>query len=324
METLLLSQKQTKAIFSPRFYPPNFPVNKLQFKIIAKGNEDIGFDSVAIRGTLQPIKPRELSVIKCTLEAIPDKTEEEGYDVYKNTELVFIIPKSKLCNEPEEIQWVTKAEVSSTYGDGWGPLDLLGPPRVFPSHGDIKGAWAPKTSKGTNEWLLVHYDKPMHVSGIYIFETNNPGYVNKVSVLSIEDNNWIEVWSIPAITPAEKVARAFYIPFDRPTPFTTQSIRVDIDCMTAPSWVEIDCVAMRGYLTIPKQEIRNEPKPEKEPEQEIRSEPRPEKEPEQEIRSEPRPEKEPEQEIRSEPRPEKEPEQISDPNTNPDSQPNKS
>jgi len=63
METLLLSQKQTKAIFSPRFYPPNFPVNKLQFKIIAKGNEDIGFDSVAIRGTLQP-SPGNFRIVK--------------------------------------------------------------------------------------------------------------------------------------------------------------------------------------------------------------------------------------------------------------------
>jgi len=247
-----LESSDQHSIFTPLISPIEFQVSQIQLTIITKENEQPGIDSVALRGTLHPPHKIELIVNKCNLFPMPTQKEEdeEGFDVFKEAQLVYILPMSKKSPELECLQWAKQAEVSTFYDEPWGPAQLQGPPKVFPSYGDIKGAWAAKQSTGTNEFLILHYENEVHVSGIFIFETNHPGYVSKVSLMPINQENWIEVWSTPQVSPAPKSARIFEIPFQIPTPFKTKSIKIDINCTTATSWVEIDCVALRGYQNL--------------------------------------------------------------------------
>jgi len=144
---------------------------------------------------------------------------------------------------PTEKEYV-EAEATSTYAQGWDAEALTGEPRVYPTYGDTKGAWAPLNSSGTEEVLTLKYKDPIYMSGIFIFETYHPGYVASIEVENYADGSWIQVYS-SQIKPAKEVSRVFPVIVERTT-YLTKSIKISLDCRDAPSWVEIDCVALRG------------------------------------------------------------------------------
>lgn len=48
---------------------------------------------------------------------------------------------------PHHSQWVAEAQATTSYEQGWEASCLVGPPRVYPQHGDIPGAWAAASSR---------------------------------------------------------------------------------------------------------------------------------------------------------------------------------
>jgi hypothetical protein len=161
--------------------------------------------------------------------------------------------------QPEEIyQWAIGATASSYYSEPWNPSGLLGPPRNFPVWGDKPGNWAPKENTGTKEWLILNYAYPVFISGVDVFECLSVGNVVSISAKPLGYQNWVEIWRLAAdekVGSSSEQSRVFSPVFQKTT-FKSKEIKIDLDCSNAVTWTEIDCVALRGTLAEPKNELR--------------------------------------------------------------------
>eukprot|EP01126_Amoeba_proteus_P044739 TRINITY_DN4986_c0_g2_i9.p1 TRINITY_DN4986_c0_g2~~TRINITY_DN4986_c0_g2_i9.p1 ORF type:complete len:214 (+),score=40.68 TRINITY_DN4986_c0_g2_i9:389-1030(+) len=122
--------------------------------------------------------------------------------------------------------------------------------QVYPRYGDIRGAWAARSSRGTEEFLEFVFPVEVHITGIDIFETYNPGHVVKVSALY--DTEWVELYWEPwkdkhLVTDSRVFSPPLHGPY---THFKSKTVRLDLDCRQARSWAEIDCVVLRGLTAI--------------------------------------------------------------------------
>lgn len=150
---------------------------------------------------------------------------------------------SSLAAQPQ-IRWATSViERSSQYGNlDYGAVQALGEPDVFPDHADAADAWASATADGRREFLALGYHDPIHVAAVAIFETYNPGAVDRVEVRDSGTGQWVEVWSgTAAAQPAE--ARVFIVSFSLTT-FLVDGVRLELDSPAVAGWNEIDAVAM--------------------------------------------------------------------------------
>jgi hypothetical protein len=140
----------------------------------------------------------------------------------------------------ERLVWPVDARASSTYGNGWDPAVTVGPPRVFPQHGDLQGAWAPLQPVGGVQWLELDYPEDVSPSqGLVVFETLNPGAL--YAVTTERDGEERVLWqSEPGAVAAE--ARALEITFERPEALTR--VRLWLDTRVTAGWNEIDTAAL--------------------------------------------------------------------------------
>jgi hypothetical protein len=73
---------------------------------------------------------------------------------------------------------------SSQYSpDAWSARQVLGAPDVYPRHGDEPGAWASVAPDAGDEWLEVGFDHEGSVRAIEVYETFNPGAVDRVELI---------------------------------------------------------------------------------------------------------------------------------------------
>jgi hypothetical protein len=145
-------------------------------------------------------------------------------------------------------QWVSEVvDKFSEYSPGvgsWGAVNLIGPPKTFPRYGDISSSWAPQSSSGTEEYLVLRFSTPVYICGIDVFETWNPGCVVKFS--AFDGQLWHVIWQGEFSQPSvPELPRVFSPPFSC-TSFRSNLIRIDLDCINSRSWTEIDCVRLRG------------------------------------------------------------------------------
>jgi hypothetical protein len=84
------------------------------------------------------------------------------------------------------MQWAATVDgVSSQYSEAnWSAQRVLGPPDVYPQHGDIVNAWAPRSADDAEEWIEVGYAQPMRASAVEIYETFNPGAVTAIELVT--------------------------------------------------------------------------------------------------------------------------------------------
>ncbi len=143
-------------------------------------------------------------------------------------------------------QWVHDVIGYSSQADesGRGAHQLVGPPRLYPVHGNASGVWTtggvagqaashgdghtprdsprydPRELLGTasiggvgsrsrsqagSEWVEVCLASPMHVAAIAIFETLGSGSVLSVSARD-DAGAWDELWRLPADKPRDDTA----------------------------------------------------------------------------------------------------------------------
>jgi len=145
-------------------------------------------------------------------------------------------------------QWVSEVtDKFSEYSPGvgsWGAVNIIGPPQTFPRYGDISTSWAPRQSSGTHEYLVFKYPVPVHICGVDVFETWNPGCLTMISVYDGE--NWQVIWKGQFDQPNVREISRVFSPNFPVTPFKSNWIRLDLDCTTSRAWTEIDCVRLRG------------------------------------------------------------------------------
>lgn len=149
---------------------------------------------------------------------------------------------------PATLRWATRvlgfsSEYSPSPGN-WSAAQVLGAPDTYPNYGDLYTAWASQSPDDEREYLELGFDNPAPIDRVTVYETWNPGAVNKISVLNPLTGQWEEVWSGLAVA-AGDAARSLTFLFPM-TPFPVDTIRIDIDSPAVAGWNEIDAVGLPG------------------------------------------------------------------------------
>eukprot|EP00301_Raphidiophrys_heterophryoidea_P005957 c12444_g1_i2.p1 GENE.c12444_g1_i2~~c12444_g1_i2.p1 ORF type:complete len:2218 (+),score=558.81 c12444_g1_i2:626-7279(+) len=148
--------------------------------------------------------------------------------------------------------WVDKVTgKSSEYNaDTWSASQVAGKPKVYPRNGDIQGAWAPKQSTGSMEYIELQFKSAVKFFGFEILETYNPGAVAKVSVLDPNTGDWVPVYEAEAQNQKiGKETRVFRPSITVPS-FRSNAVRLDLDCTKATSYSEIDAVRATTLMSM--------------------------------------------------------------------------
>jgi hypothetical protein len=138
--------------------------------------------------------------------------------------------------------WVMRrATVNRSAGLSWAPQRAAGPPDTN-QMGDISTAWASDTPDGQAEWLELEYAQPVKPVTVRIFETYNPGALNRITCFS-ESGVEIDAWT--GADPAKANPSGIFVAdvaVSIAQPITR--IRLYIDSKRVPGWNEIDAVGL--------------------------------------------------------------------------------
>jgi len=165
-------------------------------------------------------------------------TEDVPTEQSKPTVLAETEPPS----EPD-VQWGAIAYASTEYGNpDWSAGQATGAPDTSEC-GDYTTAWAASGSNSPDDWLEVHYAKPMFAEEIRIYETYNPGSIVKVEVITVVAD-YITVWEGDPEASGE-CPRVFSVPVEGiEAPIT--GVRLTLDQSVIGDWNEIDAVQLVG------------------------------------------------------------------------------
>jgi hypothetical protein len=123
----------------------------------------------------------------------------------------------------------------------WGPEQATGAPDTWPRSGDLTTSWASQTPDGQPEWLELSYSKPSRPSAVLVYETFNPGAVDRVVGFDAQGKE-VEMWSGQDPTPAGKEKGISIIPVH--PDFDLSRIRIYLDSPKVTGWNEIDAVGL--------------------------------------------------------------------------------
>ena len=123
----------------------------------------------------------------------------------------------------------------------WGPEQATGAPDTWPNSGDLTTAWASQTPDGQPEWLELTYDAPIRPLAVLVYETYNPGAVDRVTGYDAAGKE-IELWSGNDPTPAGKEKGISVIPIH--PEFDLSRVRIYLDSPKVTGWNEIDAVGL--------------------------------------------------------------------------------
>jgi hypothetical protein len=122
----------------------------------------------------------------------------------------------------------------------WDVSQLLGPPDTKGS-GDLPTAWASATPDRQKEWLDLQFERSVQPSAIEIYETFNPGAVDRVSVFDPLGRERV-VWRGQDPTSRMATRGVSRIPIS--TMWKTRRVKVYLDSPAVAGWNEIDAVAL--------------------------------------------------------------------------------
>jgi hypothetical protein len=143
---------------------------------------------------------------------------------------------------PASIVWASTVRgFSSQYSPtSWSAHQALGAPNVFPGSGDNVSAWASLGADDRDEWLEVGFDQPRAISGVEIFETYNPGAVERVELIT-QSGRVIET-QVAAIAPG--LASAKRTASVQCTSEPIVAVRVHVASVEVAGWNEIDAIGV--------------------------------------------------------------------------------
>lgn len=137
---------------------------------------------------------------------------------------------------------------SSQYGGNWSASQIIGAPDVYPSYGDLPGAWASGSPDGQREFLELKFLNPKPIKGVILFETFNPGAIDTVYVRDPVSQQWVVVWTGVA-NPQPPLAKAFSISFPTTT-FDVSEVRIAINSPVVSGYNELDAVGLIDAETV--------------------------------------------------------------------------
>ncbi|HEX8911495.1 MAG TPA: hypothetical protein VF796_03975 [Humisphaera sp.] len=124
---------------------------------------------------------------------------------------------------------------------GWSPEQAVGKPDT-PQGGDVATAWASATADGQREWLDLAYAGPVDAVAVVVYESYNPGAVDRVTAMA--GNEEVEVWA--GVDPSDPLKPKGVSVIAFKTPVTTAKVRLHLDSPRVPGWNEIDAVGLLG------------------------------------------------------------------------------
>ena len=122
----------------------------------------------------------------------------------------------------------------------WGPEQAAGAPDT-PRAGDIVTAWASRTPDGQAEWLRLTYETPIEVLEVHVYETFNPGAVNRVTAGG-EGLEEVVLWEGTDPTPPGSGMGVSRLPVAHP--LRVKHVTVHLDSQKVKGWNEIDAVGL--------------------------------------------------------------------------------
>lgn len=155
------------------------------------------------------------------------------------------VPTETVLPSELDVQWGAIAYASTEYGNpDWSAGQATGAPDTAEC-GDYATAWAASGSNSPDDWLEVHYAKPMFAEEIRIYETYNPGSIVRVEVITVVAD-YIAVWEGDPEASGE-CPRVFSVPVEGiEAPIT--GVRLTLDQSVIGDWNEIDAVQLVGYF----------------------------------------------------------------------------
>jgi speckle-type POZ protein len=201
--------------------------------------------------TLRDFGPRERGLVARRLFACNDfrRGRITQADYARMVEAIdaewAALPEQAASPAPAPIAWASSVRgFSSQYGTpGWGAVKVLGPPDVFPRHGDIPEAWASRGADDGVEWIEVGFDRVSSIAAVVIYETFNPGAISRVAMTSDSGG----IFDAPAggavaeTSPEGSVLRRFDLGC---TPYRVRAIRLELDSLAVLGWNEIDAIGI--------------------------------------------------------------------------------
>lgn len=143
----------------------------------------------------------------------------------------------------EIIMWASVVvDFSTQYSeDAWSANQVLGKPDVFPGYGDHNKAWASHGADDRDEWIEVGFDQAERVSGVEVYETFNPGAIDKIELITAKGKR-IDV-AISSDTFAHGVSAKRELAV-RCTQEPIRSVRIHLDSQRVPGWNELDAIGI--------------------------------------------------------------------------------
>jgi hypothetical protein len=128
---------------------------------------------------------------------------------------------------------------------GWSPQQATGKPDAYcyKTGFDCHLAWASASEDDETEWLELTWDAEIETIGVDVYETFNPGALNRVVAFDAKGKeiaDWKGTDPTPKDTPKGKGISK--IRFDKSV--KTAKIRLYLDSPKFPGWNEVDAVGL--------------------------------------------------------------------------------
>ena len=200
--------------------------------------------------TLEKLEPRERGLVLRRVFACNDLrlgriTQADYVRAIAALDAEWASLPERSVPPPRPIAWASSVQGFSTQYDDplWAAAQALGPPNVFPRHGDVQQAWASRAPDDPGEWIAVGFARASAIAAVVVYETFNPGAIARVTLTS-ESGAIFEVPVDPAdveTSPQGSVRRRFELAC---TPYQVRTVRLELDTMRVPGWNEIDAIGI--------------------------------------------------------------------------------
>lgn len=143
---------------------------------------------------------------------------------------------------PPQLAWAsTVLGMSSQYtASSWSAAEALGPPDVYPAIGDQAHAWASLGADDRAEWLHVGYTDPTPITAVEVYETFNPGAVDRIELVTASGHT-ITAYAGQASSTTTARRRIELACTSEPI----ASVRVHLDSRGVAGWNEIDAIGVQ-------------------------------------------------------------------------------
>jgi len=155
--------------------------------------------------------------------------------------------------------WPVDGKASTTYGIGQGAASVIGPPRVYPWHGERKGVWSPRARASGVEWIeAVFPDGTPPVCTVRVFETCSAGAAFAVTARDRAGDAQVLLWQAPP-KPARVGADAAVVEVAVNPPRPLHSVRAYV-ANEGPEYAEIDTIGLIAVDPLPEERRAEWPK----------------------------------------------------------------